>query len=388
MRVLLFSILSGLIIGLFLLSWKKESSSASRASAPKEATPTEITPPDFTLDEGAGIILPNQDKVAHIEPDNAIPGERILKFRNDQDYLDFLASLEKRGLKLLKRNDRFRTALVGYRSGLSFDGLDDLEYAYNYPVFAPLPPDTTASAQAGATGFGSSVLNWLGITSDHSSWGEGVLVAVIDSGISAHKALSNSGSISQLDLSGSTSATDSGSLSHGTAVASLISGDHPLLSGVAPASDLLSLKITNADGFADSFTLAEAILQAADSGAQLINISMGSSGNSFVVQDAVNYAHAQGIVIIAASGNDGSQFINFPAAYENTIAVGAVEALGNHLDFSNGGPQLDLTAPGFEIYAAWGNEESVIAFSGTSAAAPLATGTIAAPTTGRRYRHH
>ncbi len=201
-------------------------------------------------------------------------------------------------------------------------------------------------------------------------------MALLDSGVNDHIALNGgNGKVTAITL------TELGvggvQLGHGTAVASIISGDHPLTPGVAPASDLISIRITDAGGSSDSFTLAEGILRAADSGADIINISMGSYGDSSLVADAVKYAQDKGAVIVASSGNAGLAAIAYPAAYEGVIAVGAVEGTGEHLDFSNRGDGLDISAPGFQVNAAWG-EESLTSFSGTSASAPFISGAIAA----------
>ena len=304
-------------------------------------------------------------------PPDALANERIIRFNKETDYLKFLASLKARGLKLLGHSDRLRAVRIGLRADSDLDGIEGAEIGYNYLVTLPTPPDV--SAQASATGFGSSVLSWLGVEGDHSAWGQGVTVAVIDTGVNEHIALQ--GNITRIEL---TELSDgSQQLGHGTAVASIISGDHPLTMGVAPASEILSIRVTDETGSSNSFTLAEAIIQAVDAGADIINISMGSSGNSQMVSDAVQYAQDQGSVIVAASGNEGLNQISYPAAYESVISVGAVEQGGEHLDFSNSGATLDISAPGYQINAAWGTEH-LTSFSGTSGSAPLVSGAIAA----------
>ncbi len=304
-------------------------------------------------------------------PPHALANERIIRFNNEADYLKFLASLDARSLRLLGRSDRLRAVRIGLGSGSNLDGIDGAEIGYNYLVTLPTPPN--ASAQASATGFGSSVLSWLGVKGDNLSWGEGITVAVIDSGVNEHIALK--GNITRIELT--ELSEGSSQLGHGTAVASIISGDHPLTQGVAPDSDILSIRITDETGSSNSFTLAEAIFQAVDAGADIINISMGSEGNSTMVEEAVLYAKEQGTVIVAAAGNNGLNQISFPAGYESVISVGAVEQGGKHLDFSNSGPTLDISAPGYQINAAWGSEQ-LTAFSGTSGSAPLVSGAIAA----------
>lgn len=304
-------------------------------------------------------------------PAFTLANERIILFKTDADYQKFLASLDARGLKRLGQSDRLRAVRVGLGAHSNLDDIEGAESGYNYLVTIPEPPQ--ASAQAGATGFGMNALSWLGVTGDNSSWGKGITVAVIDSGVNNHIALK--GSITQIELTELSEGAQQ--LGHGTAVASIISGDHRLTQGVAPDSDILSIRVTDESGTSNSFTLAEGIVQAVDAGASVINISMGSYGDSAVVANAVEYATQHAAVIVAASGNEGLSSMAYPAAYENVIAVGAVEYHGDHLDFSNSGESLNVTAPGYEVNAAWGNEQ-LTAFSGTSASTPFISGAIAA----------
>lgn len=309
-------------------------------------------------------------------PPLALGNERIAVFKTDGDYQKFLASLGDRNFKLLGRSDRLRAVRFGFGHGSNLDGIEGAELGYNYAVSIPPPPD--GEAQAGASGFGRNALSWLGVTTDNSLWGKGVLVAVLDSGVSSHPALNTSkGKVTQIAL---TELTEGSQLGHGTAVASIISGDHPLTPGVAPASDILSIRITDDSGSSDSFTLAEGIMQAVDAGAKVINVSMGSYGDSGLVERAVRYAQENGSVIVASSGNSGLETIAYPAAYQGVVAVGAVEAKGEHLDFSNSGQNLGIAAPGYAVNAAWGTEQ-LTSFSGTSASAPFISGAIAAAMT-------
>jgi hypothetical protein len=304
-------------------------------------------------------------------PPQALPNERILTFENEESYRAFLQELSARNLKLLGSSDRLLALRVGLTSSSDLSNLKGATESYNYSVIIPKPPQV--SAQASATGFGGNMLSWLGVHEDNTSWGAGVTVAVIDSGVNDHVALQ--GNVTRMTL---TDLSDGAKqLSHGTAVASIISGDHPLAQGIAPASDILSIRVTDETGQSNSFTLAEGIIAAADAGASVINVSMGSYADSSVVANAVDYAQKQGSVIVASAGNEGLENLAYPAAYEGVISVGAVEQGGDHLDFSNAGENLTLSAPGYEINAAWGSD-LLTSFSGTSASAPVISGAIAA----------
>lgn len=199
-------------------------------------------------------------------------------------------------------------------------------------------------------------------------------IAVLDTGIVPSSALPGlSQSIAITPFPSDLTKT----LGHGTAVASLIASNDPAAPGVAPAAELISIRVGDESGQADSFALAAGILAAVDSGAQIINISMGTSEDNPLIEEAVRFAHDRHVLIVAASGNSGQADASYPAAYPSVISVGAVDARGEHLDFSNYGTYLSVTAPGYAIQAAWpGDRYATI--SGTSASAPIVTGAIAA----------
>jgi subtilisin family serine protease len=137
----------------------------------------------------------------------------------------------------------------------------------------------------------------------------------------------------------------------------------------------MPVKVLDSFGNGSFANVAAGITWATDHGAQVINLSLGGASASTVLQDAVNYAYGKGVVLVAAAGNTGSNFVLYPARYPNVIAVGAVDSTNNRAGFSNYGPELDLVAPGASIYS------TVIGGydykSGTSMAAPYVSGLAA-----------
>lgn len=330
---------------------------------------SDIDPPKFRRAERP----PTSGRDLEAIAAGALTGQRVLVF-SDKDAMNrFLAKLGN-GVDLLGRLDALNALRVGFGN---YDDLAALlegteEESFIYPVNAPAPPEGTV--QPGALALGGRLLDWLGITGDNSTWGSGVTVAVLDTGVTAHSAFSGPiQSINLVNLPSDLSAQNG----HGTAVASMIIGDASLTPGVAPGAGILSVRIADDSGQSDSFLLAQGIVAAIDAGARILNISMGSLGDSGIVRNAIDYARQYGAVIVAAAGNNGLDQVSYPAANDGVIAVGAVDALGDHLDFSNSGRSVAISAPGFGVNAAWTQDQSV-SVTGTSFSAPVVAGAIAA----------
>ncbi len=304
------------------------------------------------------------------------PDEVILRFPTEEAYDGFLFALAGSQIHLVQQLDRLRAIRLSYDEWADLANLLDGEnmVAYDSLPAVPAPSPAGGGDQAGLVGFGDGLLPWLGITGDNSRWGAGVKVAVLDTGIVAHPALPG---VSQ-SIAITPFPQDPDKINgHGTAIASLIAGNDPSAPGIAPAVELVSIRVGDDSGRADSFALAAGILAAVDVGVQIINISMGTTENNPLIEEAVLYAHQQNVLIVAASGNFEQADACYPAAYPSVISVGSVDARSEHLDFSNYGTYLSVTAPGYAINAAWpGNRYSRV--SGTSASTPIVTGAIAA----------
>ena len=165
---------------------------------------------------------------------------------------------------------------------------------------------------------------------------------------------------------------------HGTHVAGIAAatGNNGLgLAGVAWGARLLPVKVLDRNGNGSNSTAAAGIIWATDHGAQVINLSFGGEKASQVLSDAVQYAAARGVILVAAAGNTGRLGILYPARYSPVIAVGAVDSARQRAWFSNYGPGLDLVAPGVSIYSTivggYGYK------NGTSMAAPFVSGLAA-----------
>ena len=341
------------------------------------------TPPALTAAAATPLLRPvlRNLRQALDQPD-VRPHEAVLTFANAEAYRRFLARAARLGLTVLGQLDSLLSVRVRYESlaGLEADLLANAaDYAEVGPNFYISPPSTPAKQDRAAqilVPFGNDMLSFLGATGDRSQWGRGITLAVLDSGVVPDSTFGQ-GRLHYLDIGLGTAADTGPEDGHGTAVAALAAGESPNAPGVAPAADILSIRITDANTQSDVFTVASAILAAVDAGAQIVNISLGGYDTSAVLSNAIAYATQRGVVIVASAGNDQAAELTWPAADARVVSVGAVDALGQQVTFSNSGPQLQMTAPGYGVQTAWLDGQRV-SFDGTSASAPIVAGAIAA----------
>lgn len=189
---------------------------------------------------------------------------------------------------------------------------------------------------------------------DITSGGKGVTVAVIDTGISReHEDLAGADILAGYDAPRRTAGVYSDSSGHGTEVTGVIAAtaDNGLgVAGIAWNATILPIKVSDSEGSIFSSDLIAAIHFAADSGAKIINISVGGYSYSAAEQEAVDYAVSKGCIIVAAAGNGGNRSFagqkSYPASYSGVISVGSCNADGERSDFSQYNEAVDIVAPG------------------------------------------
>jgi thermitase len=166
---------------------------------------------------------------------------------------------------------------------------------------------------------------------------------------------------------------------HGTHVSGIIAAtlnNGIGVAGVANQCTILPVKVLGANGNGTSSNVADGIRWAANHGASVINLSLGSADYSYAIDSAVQYAVAQDCVVVAATGNNGQYGVIYPARLDNVVGVGSTTSQDALSSFSNYGPEVDICAPGSDIYSTlytggYGN------MSGTSMAAPHVAGVVA-----------
>jgi hypothetical protein len=314
-----------------------------------------------------------------LERKNARPNELILGFKDAAAMRRFLDRAGKAGVSVLKTLDRLNLARVGlddlaaFEADMAEHGNDYADIDANLLVFPPTVPEQDERVAGTQVPFSNGLAEFLGISGDALQWGNGVTIAVLDSGVAGDATFAQ-GKLRYLDVGmGIYPLADDG---HGTGVAALISGRSADALGLAQGADILSIRVTGADGLSDGFTLMQAIMAAADSGARIINISMGAYGSGMGLAAAIEYARSLGAVIVASAGNDQATQLTYPASDPRVISVGAVDANGKQVIFSNSGDGLSITAPGYGVPTAWTGNQRVLA-DGTSFSAPIVSGAIA-----------
>lgn len=144
---------------------------------------------------------------------------------------------------------------------------------------------------------------------------------------------------------------------HGTAIASIICGSKDTdrnAYGINENIDLYSIKIMDGDNTAPLDRVIEAIYKAIEYKVNIINMSFGTTHYSEALHQAIKDANEEGILIIAAAGNTGEEggSVEYPAAFPEVMAVGAVNSNAELSDISADGKEIDVVAPGENVKTA------------------------------------
>ncbi|WP_431793331.1 S8 family peptidase [Bacillus altitudinis] len=214
----------------------------------------------------------------------------------------------------------------------------------------------------------------------NSIWGlrgkEKIRVAVLDSGIDKeHKDLK--GKIKgEYNAINKTSSTSNDKVGHGTAIAGIIAAkDNSFgLVGIAPETEIYSVKVLNDKGKGSIDKLVTAIEWCIDNNIHVINLSFGLSKDKSILRNVIDKAVNRGIIVIAAAGNNYGGPADYPAAYKKVISINAVDRNNQLAVFSSKG-KIDFSAPGVDIPILSINN-GYETESGTSLAAAHVTGIV------------
>lgn len=166
---------------------------------------------------------------------------------------------------------------------------------------------------------------------------------------------------------------DNGHGTHCGGNAAALTNNSVGIAGIAPNCSLIPVKVLSGGGSGSYDWIIGGITWAADNGANVLSMSLGGSGASQAMQDALQYALTKGCIICASAGNAGTTDFNYPGAYPECIAVAATDQNDQKADFSTYGDWVDVAAPGVNILSTlpgggYGGE------SGTSMSCPIVAG--------------
>lgn len=199
-------------------------------------------------------------------------------------------------------------------------------------------------------------LQWnLDLINARTAWdvtsGAGAVVAVLDTGVSKSGEDRPANFVSGYDyIDYDSDPTDRNG--HGTHVAGTIAqatNNGKGVAGVAHGVSIMPVRVLDSSGAGSVSAISNGIVWAADQGADVLNMSLGTYSGSSTIKSAVDYARSRGVVIVAAAGNEYTNQINYPAAYDGVIAVGAVRYDRTRASYSNTGTGLDFVAPGGDV---------------------------------------
>ena len=310
----------------------------------------------------ANALGPQAIQVVRIEPGDSVPSA-VARYRADP--LVEYAEPNRRVTKSVRPNDPLFPGNGSFSADLW--GLDNTGQRGGHG-------DADVDAPEG----------WDVLGLDGSPWAAGdFAVGVIDTGIvTGHE-----------DLTGKVAGTCRSALAgdgtltpgcadgdgHGTHVAGTIAAvgnNGKGIVGVAPQARVYACKALDDEGkgfLADVIAcMNEIVARRAEHNIRVINMSLGSDAPSNAERDAVDYAWDNGLLVVAAAGNDGTSATTYPAGYARAVSVAATDRLDTHASFSNANSDVEVSAPGVEIVSLGTSPTGYAVMSGTSMATPHA----------------
>jgi thermitase len=308
-------------------------------------------------------------------PGRHVPGEILVGFKQGTTLADIAQLNKAHGTSAIGAIPQIRVARLRIPAGAdegqvaaAYRRNPHVEYAeLNYianAVNTPNDPYFTGGYQWNMTKI-QAPQAW-----DLTTGSASVSVAVLDTGVDLSHPDLQGKVVASVNFSDSSTAGDANG--HGTHVAGIVAAATNNSQGVAGLgynTTVMNVKVLGDNGTGGNSWIAQGIVWAADNGAGVINLSLGCTFASSTLEDAVNYAWAKGVVVVAAAGNYASSDPFYPAYYPNVIAVAATGYYDELAPFSNYGAWVDVGAPGGNIWSTLpGNSYGYK--SGTSMASP------------------
>jgi len=204
-----------------------------------------------------------------------------------------------------------------------------------------------------------------------------VVIAILDTGVAPEHPDLGDKLVGNVNFTDSPTADDvHGHGTHVAGIAAAVTNNGMGVAGLGYDSSIMNVKVLGDTGSGYYSWIAAGITWAADNGAHVINMSLGGTSSSQLLEDAVDYAWDKGSVVVAAAGNSGTSSPIYPAYYANCIAVAATDRDDNLASWSSFGDWVDVAAPGELIFSTLKGDDYGRK-SGTSMAAPHVAGLAA-----------
>ncbi|MGH3047626.1 MAG: S8 family peptidase [Gaiellaceae bacterium] len=322
-----------------------------------------------------GTVLEETDSVVE-----QVPGRLVVGFEEDASSATVSAVIEEADGTVTRSLPAIDASVIEVEKGEREEAVASLEAApaveYVEPeIFleaaAVLPNDALWSHQWGPR-------RVRGPAAWEATRGSGkVVVAVVDTGVDAAHPDLDGALVPGVDIVNrdSNPHDDNG---HGTAAAGVIAARTNNVrgqAGVCWRCTIMPVKVLAADGRGTTTAIASGILWAVAHGADVINLSLGGTGTTQALSDAVVHAASEGVVIVAAAGNNGNRTAFYPTAYPEVISVAGTTPSDRRYDWSNYGSWVQVAAPGCNVAPDAGG--GYVNFCGTSSAAPVVSGIAA-----------
>jgi len=320
------------------------------------STETNVVPSEAILPSESGAPETGTKSLPAIFKAGAhVSNELIVRFKRTTSPARIEQCLQGVDVQITSEIEEIRTLVLDLKSGnladayghvLSCAGVLYVEPNFLLQATDTFPNDPNWNLQYGLVNI-RAPQGW-----DITTGSAAVTIAIVDSGVDQGHPEFAGKLVAGYDFVNN-DANPQDDFGHGTHVAGIAAASSNNGAGVAGVSwgaRIMPVKVLNATGGGTYANTAAGVIWAVDHGAQIINLSLGGTGPSSVMEDAINYAHGKSVVVVASAGNGGGNFVLYPARYPNVIAVAAADS-SNNWSGSNYGPEVDLAAPGDMIYS-------------------------------------
>lgn len=317
---------------------------------------------------------------AQAKSNHYVPNQLIVKFKQTTSLQSIQNYHTSVGATVLSKDETLGFEVVKFQQGSVEEKIKEYKKNPNVAYAEPnyyfhafwTPNDPSFQTQYGLTKI-QAPQAWDTQRSDSN-----IKIAIVDTGVQGTHPDLSSKVIHGHDYVSDDAISNDGN-GHGThcaGIAAAITNNKKGIAGVAPQASIYAVRVLDNQGSGTLDAVAQGIREAADSGAQVISLSLGAPDGGTALQEAVQYAWDKGAVIVAAAGNDGDSTPNYPAYYDKVISVASTDQYDQKSYFSTYGKWVDVAAPGSNIYSTY-KGSTYRTLSGTSMATPHVAGLAA-----------